>query len=91
MNKSSLVSKVAESAGLSEAAASAAVEGTINAIIGALSSGDSVTIVGFGSFSIKSRAARMGRNPRTGEALHIAASKSPGFKPSSAFKEAINR
>lgn len=91
MNKSDLASKVAAAAGISESAAGTTVDEVINAIVGALKSGDSVSIVGFGSFSVKSRAARRGRNPRTGDTIHIPASKVPAFKPSSAFKEAVNR
>ena len=90
MNKSELVSKVAQNTNTTEAEAGRAVEETTKAIVNALKSGDAVTIVGFGTFSVKSRAARMGRNPSTGEALHIPASKSPAFKPSSAFKESVN-
>jgi len=90
MNKGELIDAVAASAGLSRADATKAVDGVLDAITGALAGGGSVSLVGFGTFSVKSRAARMGRNPRTGEAIQIAASKVPGFKAGKALKDAVN-
>jgi DNA-binding protein HU-beta len=90
MNKGELIDAVAGSAGLSRADATKAVDGVLDAITGALAGGGSVSLVGFGTFSVKSRAARMGRNPRTGEAIQIAASKVPGFKAGKALKDAVN-
>ncbi|MCH7981246.1 MAG: HU family DNA-binding protein [Proteobacteria bacterium] len=90
MNKGELIDAVAGSAGLSRADATKAVDGILEAIQGTLSGGGSVSLVGFGTFSVKARAARMGRNPRTGEAIHIKASNVPGFKAGKALKEAVN-
>ena len=90
MNKGELIDRVAGSAGMSRADATKAVDGVLDAITGALAGGGSVSLVGFGTFSVKSRAARMGRNPRTGEAIQIAASKVPGFKAGKALKDAVN-
>ena len=90
MNKGELIDAVAAAAGLSRADATKAVDGTLDAITSALAGGGSVSLVGFGTFSVKSRAARMGRNPRTGEAIQIAASKVPGFKAGKALKDAAN-
>ena len=90
MNKGELVDAVAGSSGLSRADAAKAVDATLDAIQGTLSSGGSVSLVGFGTFSVKARAARMGRNPRTGEAIHIAASNVPGFKAGKGLKDAVN-
>ena len=90
MNKSELVDVVAESAEISKAAATRAVDGLVNAITDALKSGEQVTLVGFGTFLVRERAARTGRNPRTGEPLNIAASKNPAFKAGKALKDAVN-
>ena len=90
MNKGELVDAVAGSTGLSRADAGKAVDATLDAIQGTLSSGGQVSLVGFGTFSVKARAARMGRNPRTGEAIHIAASNVPGFKAGKGLKDAVN-
>ena len=90
MNKNDLVSAVAGSAGLSKADAAKAVEGVFNAISGALSSGGEVRIVGFGTFSVANRKATTGRNPRTGEAIQIPASKQPRFKAGKGLKDAVN-
>jgi DNA-binding protein HU-beta len=90
MNKGELIDAVAASAGLSRADATKAVDGVLDAVTGALAGGGSVSLVGFGTFSVKSRAARMGRNPRTGEAIQISASKVPGFKAGKALKDAVN-
>ncbi|MDX1696973.1 MAG: HU family DNA-binding protein [Thiohalobacterales bacterium] len=90
MNKSELIDVVAEAAGLSRADASKATEAVLDGIVDALSKGDQVSLAGFGTFQVRARAARTGRNPRTGEAIQIAASNSPGFKAGKAFKDAVN-
>ena len=90
MNKTELVSAIAESANLSKADASGALDGMVAAITEALKSGDQVTLIGFGSFSIKERAARTGRNPRTGDPIEIKASKIPSFKAGKVLKDAVN-
>ena len=90
MNKAELIDAVANSADISKAAAGRALEGAITAITKAMKKGDSVTLVGFGTFSVRKRAARSGRNPRTGEPIKIKASKVPGFKAGKALKDAIN-
>lgn len=90
MNKAELIDAVAESADISKAAASRAVDGMVAAITGALQKGDQVSMVGFGTFSVKARAARQGRNPRTGETIEIAASNNPTFKAGKALKDAVN-
>ena len=90
MNKGELVEAVAASAGLSRADATKAVDATLDAITSTLANGGSVSLVGFGTFSVKARAARMGRNPRTGEAIQIAASNVPGFKAGKGLKDAVN-
>jgi len=90
MNKAQLIDAVAEAADLPKATASRAVDTMLDVITGSLKRGDSVALVGFGTFSVRERAARSGRNPRTGEAISIAASKLPAFKPGKALKEAVN-
>ncbi len=90
MNKAELIDAVADAADVSKAAATRAVDGALDAITKALKKGDSVTLVGFGTFSVRKRAARQGRNPRTGEVIKIKASKAPGFKAGKAFKDALN-
>ena len=90
MNKGELIDAVAASAGLSKSEATKAVDGVLDSITRTLAGGGSVSLVGFGTFSVKSRAARMGRNPRTGESIQIAASKVPGFKAGKALKDAVN-
>ncbi len=90
MNKAELIDAVAASTGLSKADATRAVESTLSTVSGALSRGDSVALVGFGTFSVKQRAARTGRNPKTGAAIQIPASKVPGFKAGKALKESVN-
>ena len=90
MNKSDLVDAVAEDADISKAAAGRVVDAMFERITQALAAGDSVTIAGFGMFSVKARAARTGRNPQTGEPMQIAASKAPGFKAGKALKDAVN-
>ena len=90
MNKAELIDAIADSADLSKAAASRALDSAIDSITKALKKGDTVTLVGFGTFSVRKRAARTGRNPRTGESIKIKASKVPGFKAGKALKDAIN-
>jgi DNA-binding protein HU-beta len=90
MNKAELIDAVAQSADLSKASAGRAIDAAIDAITNALKSGNNVTLVGFGTFSVRDRAARIGRNPRTGEEIQIKASKVPGFKAGKALKDAIN-
>lgn len=90
MNKTDLVSLVAKSADISKDAATEAVDATFDSIASALRSGDTVRIVGFGNFQVAQRKASMGRNPRTGEAIHIPASRIPKFKAGKALKEAVN-
>ena len=90
MNKSDLVSAIADGSGLSKSDSARALEATTSAISGALSSGGSVAITGFGSFLVRSRAARSGRNPQTGAAIQISASKVPSFKAGKLLKESVN-
>ncbi len=90
MNKSELIDAVANDADLTKAKAGDAVEAALGAIADALSSGDSVALVGFGTFSVRERGARTGRNPRTGESIEIAASRIPAFKAGKALKDAVS-
>ncbi len=90
MNKSELIDAIAADAGLSKADAGKALDATLNAVTGALKGGDSVSLVGFGTFQVKDRAARSGRNPQTGATIQIAAAKVPGFKAGKALKDAVN-
>lgn len=90
MNKAEMIDAVADAADISKAAATRALDGALNSIAKALKKGESVTLVGFGTFSVRKRKARTGRNPRTGETINIKASKVPGFKPGKALKDAIN-
>ena len=90
MNKTELIEAMADAADISKAAAGRALDGMIDAITQAIKSGDSVSIIGFGTFTLRERAARKGRNPKTGETIEIAASKSPVFKAGKAFKDAVN-
>lgn len=90
MNKAELIDAVAEGADISKAAATRAVDTMFDSITNTLKSGSQVTLVGFGTFTVKDRAARTGRNPRTGEPIQIAASKVPGFKAGKALKDAVN-
>ena len=89
MNKAQLTDAVAAATDTSKAEAGRAVEATLNAIASSLSGGDSVSLVGFGTFNVRHRAAREGRNPQTGEAMHIAASKVPGFKAGKGLKDTV--
>jgi DNA-binding protein HU-beta len=90
MNKSELIDAVASGTGLSRTDATNATDALLDGIVGALKAGDQVTLVGFGTFSVRARAARSGRNPQTGETIQIKASNSPGFKAGKAFKDAVN-
>ena len=90
MNKSELIDAVAEGASLSRTDAANATEAVLDNIVKALGSGDQVSLTGFGTFSVRARAARAGRNPQTGETIQIKASNSPGFKAGKAFKDAVN-
>ena len=90
MNKSELVDAIASEAGLTKDQAAKSVNAFISSVQGALERGDDVVLVGFGTFSVKERAARMGRNPKTGEAIQIAASKVPSFKAGKVLKESVN-
>ena len=89
MNKSDLVDAVASKADMSKAEAGRAVDAVLGSVGGALGNGDSVSLVGFGTFSVRHRAARMGRNPQTGATMQIAASKVPGFKAGKALKDKV--
>ena len=90
MNKNDLVSAVASNTAMSKVDSAKAVEGVFDAISGALSSGGDVRIVGFGTFSVVNRKATTGRNPRTGQAIQIPASKQPKFKAGKGLKDAVN-
>jgi DNA-binding protein HU-beta len=90
MNKSELAEAVAEAANLSKANGARAVDAVIDTISNTLSRGDNVALVGFGTFQVKDRSARMGRNPRTGETIQIKASKVPSFKAGKGLKDAVN-
>ena len=89
MNKSELIDVVAQEAGVTKSSAGEVVDATLDAIADALSGGDTVALVGFGTFSVRERSARTGRNPRTGESINIAASKIPAFKAGKALKDAV--
>jgi DNA-binding protein HU-beta len=90
MNKAEFVDAVADAAELSKIEAARAVDAMVAAITKALKKGDTVTLVGFGTFAVRERGARTGRNPRTGDAIAIAASKNPAFKAGKALKDAVN-
>ncbi|MCG8324509.1 MAG: HU family DNA-binding protein [Thiotrichales bacterium] len=90
MNKAELIDVIADSADLSKASAGRALDAALDTITNAMKKGDSVTLVGFGTFSVRKRAARTGRNPRTGESISIKAAKVPAFKPGKALKDALN-
>ena len=90
MNKSELIDHIASQADISKSAAGDALEATLEAITKTLKKGDSLTLVGFGTFSVGERSARTGRNPRTGEAIQISASKNAKFKAGKALKDAFN-
>jgi len=90
MNKSELIDAIADSSGLTKADAGRALDGLINAITDTLKDGDSISLIGFGTFSVKERAERKGRNPQTGKEITISAAKIPSFKAGKALKDAVN-
>jgi len=90
VNKSQLIDSIAANADISKAAAGRAVDAFVDAITDALKEGDQVALVGFGTFAVRERAARTGRNPQTGATIEIAAAKVPAFKPGKALKDAVN-
>jgi len=90
MNKNELIGAVVDASGLSRSDATKAVEGVFDTITGALSKGDEVRLVGFGTFSVAKRKASTGRNPRTGEPMQIKASTQPKFKAGKGLKDAVN-
>ena len=89
MNKSQLIEAIASGADISKAKAGEAIDAFIGAVTEALKSGDTVTLIGFGSFATASRAARVGRNPKTGKEIKIAATTTPKFKAGKALKDAV--
>jgi DNA-binding protein HU-beta len=90
VNKSELIEAIAASADLPKAAAGRALDAMVDSITDALKADDQVVLVGFGTFTVKDRAARTGRNPQTGAPIQIAAAKVPGFKAGKALKDAVN-
>ncbi|MBD3767567.1 MAG: HU family DNA-binding protein [Gammaproteobacteria bacterium] len=89
MNKTELVAAIANNSGLTKVQAQKALDAAIDAISGAMAKGDSVTLIGFGTFKVSERAERMGRNPQTGKEMKIAASKLPRFVPGKGLKDAV--
>lgn len=90
MNKSELIDKIAEAADISKASAARALDAALDAITGSLAQSEPVALVGFGTFVVRERAARTGRNPQTGATIEIAAAKIPAFKPGKGLKDALN-
>ena len=90
MNKNELVQAVAEAANLGKSDAAAAVDAVVATITQAMKKGENVTLVGFGTFEVRNRAERQGRNPKTGDPITISASKNPAFKAGKALKDAVN-
>jgi len=90
VNKAELIDRMAASADISKAAAARALDGMLDSVTEALRDSEQVVLVGFGTFSVKERAARQGRNPQTGEPIRIEAAKVPSFKAGKALKDAIN-
>jgi DNA-binding protein HU-beta len=90
MNKAELIEAIADSADLTKADAGRALDGMIDAITAALKNGETVSLVGFGSFVVKERSERQGRNPQTGDSITIKAAKIPSFKAGKALKDAVN-
>ena len=90
MNKTELIDEIAKAADISKASANRALEAVIESVTATLKQDGTVTLAGFGTFAVSARAARIGRNPRTGEEIKIAASKVPKFKPGKALKDALN-
>ena len=91
MNKAELIAAIAAKTGETKKSAEASVNAFVDVVSGALTKGDKVQLVGFGSFEVRKRAARKGRNPQTGEEMKIAASKAPVFKAGKALKDAVNK
>lgn len=91
MNKAELIDAISNAADLPKATAARALDAFTASITTALQQGDDVSLVGFGTFTVKARAAREGRNPQTGAAIQIAAARLPGFKPGKGLKEAVNQ
>lgn len=89
MNKTEMIDAIAAAADLPKAAAGRALDAVIDSITQTLKKNEQVTLVGFGTFSVKERSARTGRNPKTGEAIEIKAARQPGFKPGKALKDAV--
>jgi DNA-binding protein HU-beta len=89
MNKAELIDAVAKSAGITKADAGRAVDGVVDAITSTLKAGDAVSLVGFGTFAVKERAARQGRNPQTGASITISAGKIPSFKAGKILKDSV--
>lgn len=90
MNKSDLIDAIASAADIPKAAAGRALDATLDTVSETLTNGEQVVLVGFGTFSVKERAARTGRNPRTGDPIDIPAARIPSFKAGKALKEAVN-
>jgi DNA-binding protein HU-beta len=90
MNKAELINAIAEHATLSKADVGRGLDALIKTIETTLKAGDAITLVGFGTFAVKDRSERMGRNPQTGQEIKIAAAKVPSFKPGKALKDAVN-
>lgn len=90
MNKSELIEAIAASADIPKAAASRALDAMVESVTESLKKGDSVSLVGFGTFTVKERAARTGRNPQTGQPIEISAAKVPSFKAGKALKDSVN-
>ena len=91
MNKTELIAVVAQNAGMTKKDAERAVNAAVDAVVASLAKGDKVQLSGFGVFEVKTREARVGRNPRTKEAIHIPASKQPVFKASKALKDSVDK
>ncbi|MDR0248873.1 MAG: HU family DNA-binding protein [Oscillospiraceae bacterium] len=91
MNKAEFVSAISEKSGLSKKSSEASVNAMVDVISDALASGDKVALVGFGTFEVRARAARTGRNPKTKSTIQIKASKAPVFKPGKALKDTVNK
>ena len=89
MTKTDLIAKVADMAGMTKVDANKAIDAVVEAVQASLAKGEKVTWTGFGTFEVRNRAARMGRNPQTGAPLHIAASKTPAFKSGKSMKDAV--
>ncbi len=91
MNRSELVAKIAEKSGFTKKDSDKALDAVIESVIGELSKGGKVQLVGFGTFEVRKRTARKGRDPRTGKPIQIPASKAPAFKAGKSFKDAVNK